>query len=118
MDISSRKRKGNKAVATARRSDRCAARGGHRHELFFRICPDLADIASSRNGTLNSHLQWAHQPVLKNQSLPGTVITNTAGTALALVDRVALTVGYGLDALNAAVTVRYFSPFITAPIPP
>jgi outer membrane receptor protein involved in Fe transport len=72
---------------------------------------DLADIASPLDGTLNAHVQWTHQPALKNQSLPGTVITNTAGTALAPVDRVAVTVAYGLDAFNTAVTLRYFSPF-------
>ncbi|HEU0096044.1 MAG TPA: TonB-dependent receptor, partial [Rhizomicrobium sp.] len=77
----------------------------------------LSDIAASLDGTINAHLQWTHQPTLKNQSLPGTVITNTAGTALAPVDRVALTVGYGLDALNAAVTLRYFSPFHYSPDP-
>ncbi len=78
---------------------------------------DLADITSSLGGTLGTHLQWTHEPALKNQSLPGTVITNTAGTALAPVDRIAVTVSYGLDAVNAAVTVRYFSPFHYSPDP-
>lgn len=78
---------------------------------------NLADIADTLNGIVSAHLQWTHEPTLKTQSLPGTVITNTAGTALAPADRVALTVGYGLDALNAAVTLRYFSPFHYSPDP-
>jgi len=71
---------------------------------------DLENIVGL-SGTLALHSQWTHQPNLKNQSLPGTVITNTAGTALAPTDRVTLTLAYGLHALNAAVTARYFSPF-------
>jgi outer membrane receptor protein involved in Fe transport len=76
-----------------------------------RYIADLANVASSLNGTLGLDLQWTHQPLLENQSLPGTQVTNTAGTALAPADRISTTLSYGLDRLHAAVTFRYFSPF-------
>jgi hypothetical protein len=56
-------------------------------------------------------VQWTHEPVLKTQSLPGAVITNAAGTALAPVDRITAVARYGVGKTNAAVTLRYFSPF-------
>ena len=72
---------------------------------------DLAQLTGAMKGIVTANVQWTHEPVLKSQSLPGTVITNTAGTALAPKERVNVTVGYGLDRFNASVTVRYFSPF-------
>lgn len=77
----------------------------------------LADIAAGLAGAASLDFQWTHQPVLKNQSLPGTQILNTAGTALAPTDRITATLGYGLNALNAALTLRYFSPFHYSPDP-
>jgi len=72
---------------------------------------DLDAFVSALPGTAAIHLQWTHQPVLKSQSLPGTIITDAAGTALAPTDRATLTVAYAVHGLNAAVTTRYFSAF-------
>lgn len=68
-------------------------------------------------GAANLHVQWTHEPVLKNQTLPGAITTNTAGTALAPADRIATTLGYKLNAVSFATTLRYFSPFHYSPDP-
>jgi outer membrane receptor protein involved in Fe transport len=68
-------------------------------------------------GNANLHVQWTHEPVLKNRNLPGTITTNTAGTALAPVDRIASTFGYEIASVSFAVTGRYFSSFHYSPDP-
>lgn len=77
---------------------------------------DLQEF-TSLDGFLNARVLWSHQPTLKSQTLPGSVITNLAGTARAPVDRVTFSLGYALDAFNADVSVRYFSPFHQSPDP-
>lgn len=72
---------------------------------------DLEHLSSGLDGHTGLNVQWTHEPVLKNQSLPGAVITNTAGTALAPVDRITAVLRYGIQRTNAALTLRYFSPF-------
>jgi hypothetical protein len=72
---------------------------------------DLARLSSGLGGHTGLNVQWTHEPVLKTQSLPGAVITNTAGTALAPVDRITAVLRYGIRRTNAALTLRYFSPF-------
>lgn len=41
---------------------------------------DLQDVDADLNGFLNICLLRTHQPTMKNQSLPGAVVTNAAGT--------------------------------------
>lgn len=77
----------------------------------FDYALDATRLSERLDGSASLHVQWTHEPVLKNQSLPGAVTTNAAGTALAPVDRIATTFGYKLHAVSAAVTSRYFSGF-------
>jgi len=72
-------------------------------ELFW---PD-----SSWNGSLHLGLFWTHQPVLKTQTLPGTLITNAAGTAQTPVDRLTLMAGYKIGGASLDVLERYQSAF-------
>jgi len=85
--------------------------------LGFDYALDLAELTPALGGAASLHVQWTHEPVLKSQSLPGAVTTNAAGTALAPVDRIATTLGYGLRGVNVATTLRYFSGFHYSPDP-
>ena len=72
---------------------------------------DLKSATHTIPGFATVRAQWVHEPDLKSQTLPGAVISNTAGTALAPVDRVSGTFMYAFHAIEAAVTLRYFSGF-------
>jgi len=72
---------------------------------------DLREQTHVVPGMANIRAQWVHEPELKSQTLPGAVITNAAGTALAPVDRLSGTFLYSINSVEAAVTVRYFSGF-------
>ena len=65
-------------------------------------------LAGALDGILGLHLMWSHQPVLKNQTLPGTVIINTAGTMQTPKDRISLEVDYASGPFNATVLQRYY----------
>lgn len=65
---------------------------------------------SGMNGVVNMRLFWTHQPVHSNQSLPGTLISNSSGTVNYPRDRVNLTVGYNLDAYSINVIEQYIGP--------
>ncbi len=80
-------------------------------DVHLDYASELSDIAKALKGAASVRVLWTHEPVLKSQALPGAVVTNTAGTASAPVDRVNITLGYGLGAFGASVTARYFSPF-------
>jgi outer membrane receptor protein involved in Fe transport len=62
-------------------------------------------------GTLQMRLFWTHQPTLKTQVLPGTLVTNAAGTAQTPVDRATLTARYKRDDIALDILERYQSPF-------
>jgi hypothetical protein len=72
---------------------------------------ELARLDPSWNGTLHLDLFWTHQPVLKTQTLPGTLITNAAGTAQTPVDRLALTAGAKTGGFSMDLLERYQSAF-------
>jgi outer membrane receptor protein involved in Fe transport len=72
---------------------------------------DLSAIAGALNGRAGINMQWTHEPVLKTQSLPGAVVTNAAGTALAPADRITAVARYGTRTTSYALTARYFSAF-------
>ncbi|HVV28422.1 MAG TPA: TonB-dependent receptor [Rhizomicrobium sp.] len=55
---------------------------------------DLAEIHPSLSGELSTRLLWAHQPMLKTQSVPGAVVLNVAGAAQAPTDRVTIIMSY------------------------
>jgi outer membrane receptor protein involved in Fe transport len=72
---------------------------------------ELSRLDPSWNGTLHTGLFWTHQPVLKTQTLPGTLITNAAGTAQIPVDRMALTAGTRIGPYSLELLERYQSGF-------
>lgn len=71
----------------------------------------LDRLSNRLGGRAGLNVQWTHEPVLKTQTLPGAVVTNAAGTALAPVDRITAVARYGTGTTDAAVTLRYFSSF-------
>ena len=70
---------------------------------------DLSD--TELRGALHLHLLWTHQPTLKTQTLPGTLVTNAAGTAQTPVDRIALMASYKRGDFTLALLERYQSSF-------
>jgi len=62
-------------------------------------------------GTLVLQLLWSHQPVLKNQTLPGTTIINVAGTSQTPKDRASLQAQYTWGALSISLLERYYGSF-------
>jgi iron complex outermembrane receptor protein len=72
-----------------------------------------ADLAAAFGsaGALEFRLLWAHQPMFKTQALPGTLITDAAGTAQVPADRIALAVGYARDGFSLTVLERFQSSF-------
>jgi iron complex outermembrane receptor protein len=78
---------------------------------------DLAAIEPSWNGALRLGVFWTHQPVLKTQTLPGTLITNAAGTAQTPVDRLTLTAGTKISGFGLDLLERYQSAFHQNPNP-
>ena len=72
---------------------------------------DLAELDSGLRGALRMRLLWTHQPTLKTQVLPGTLVTDAAGTAQTPVDRLTFIAGYTLDGFTLDVLERYQSSF-------
>jgi len=72
---------------------------------------DLAELDSGLRGALRVRLLWTHQPTLKTQVLPGTLVTDAAGTAQTPVDRLTFIAGYTLDGFTLDVLERYQSSF-------
>ena len=72
---------------------------------------DLSELDPVLEGALGAHLFWAHQPMLKTQSMPGAVILNMAGTAQAPDDRVTIIMNYGLGPFAFDLLERYQSSF-------
>ena len=70
---------------------------------------DLSETALQ--GVLHLHLLWTHQPSLKTQTLPGSLVTNAAGTAQTPVDRLALMASYNRDDFTFSLLERYQSSF-------
>jgi outer membrane receptor protein involved in Fe transport len=70
---------------------------------------DLQDISSDLNGFLNARLLWTHQPTQKNQSLPGAVIANNAGTTADPSDKATFILDYKLGNLGIDLMERYYS---------
>jgi outer membrane receptor protein involved in Fe transport len=64
---------------------------------------------SSMPGTVNLRAFWTHQDLDRTQSLPGTLISNQAGTNTVPRDRVNLTVGYDIDTFGVSVVEQLFS---------
>lgn len=72
---------------------------------------DLADLDPALEGALGAHLYWAHQPMLKTQSMPGAVVLNMAGAAQAPSDRATIILNYGLGPYAFDLLERYQSSF-------
>jgi len=62
-------------------------------------------------GALNLHLLWTHQSALRTQTLPGSLITDAAGTAQTPVDRLAFIASYSRDDFTVTLLERYQSRF-------
>jgi len=69
---------------------------------------ELADIVNDWSGVFNLHLMWAHEPTLKNQTLPGTTILNAAGTSQTPKDRVTLQADYVNGPFGITLVQRYY----------
>ncbi len=72
---------------------------------------DLQDIDPAWNGRSHLGLFWTHQPSLKTQTLPGTLITNAAGTAQTPTDRLTFTAGAQIGNFAVDMLERYQSSF-------
>jgi outer membrane receptor protein involved in Fe transport len=72
---------------------------------------DLETLGPDWNGALQLGLFWTHQPSFKTQTLPGTLITNAAGTAQTPVDRLTFTAGYRIGNYAVDVLERFQSGF-------
>jgi iron complex outermembrane receptor protein len=82
---------------------------------------DLSDWSDLR-GTLNLRLLWTHVSFLKTLGLPGSVITDVAGSANAPTsalpaDKAVLMVDYSLGGLSLNVMERYYSSIRQNPNP-
>jgi iron complex outermembrane receptor protein len=69
---------------------------------------DLHRLDDGLDGVLNLRLLWSHEPTLKNQTLPGTAIINSAGTSQTPKDRVALSADYLRGPFGASIMERYY----------
>ncbi len=72
---------------------------------------DLAAWDGELRGALRLRLLWTHQSIFKTQTLPGTLVTDAAGTAQTPVDRLTFTASYGLDDFTLDVLERFQSSF-------
>jgi hypothetical protein len=79
-------------------------------DMNLNYVADLSQI-SDLDGIVGLRLSWSHQPTLKNQTLPGTTIINTAGTSQTPKDRISLQVNYMQGPFNFGVMQRYYGPF-------
>ena len=73
--------------------------------------PDLAAWDEELHGALRLRLLWTHQSIFKTQTLPGTLVTDAAGTAQTPVDRLTFTASYVLDDFTLDVLERFQSSF-------
>jgi outer membrane receptor protein involved in Fe transport len=69
---------------------------------------DLSDLVSSWPGTITQRLLFTRIPITTTQSLPGTVVTKTAGVK----DRATYNFNYDLDGFDANFLVRYQGPSV------
>jgi outer membrane receptor protein involved in Fe transport len=69
------------------------------------------------DGTLSLRVLWTHQPIFKTQTLPGTLITDAAGTAQTPVDRFTVLGSYSNGPLAIDMVARYQSAFHQSPNP-
>jgi outer membrane receptor protein involved in Fe transport len=69
------------------------------------------DLGGPPGSALNLRLMWSHEPALKSQTLPGTLIINTAGTSQTPKDRISLQAEYLRGAFSAMVLQRYYGSF-------
>ena len=72
---------------------------------------DLARLEPGWSGVVSLRLLWSHEPTLKNQTLPGTVIINAAGTSQTPKDRVSLEIDYLRGPITATLLQRYYGSF-------
>jgi outer membrane receptor protein involved in Fe transport len=77
----------------------------------------LGDVAEGLEGALSLRFLWTHQPIFKTQTLPGTLITDAAGTAQTPVDRFTFLGSYSNGPFAIDVVARYQSPFHQSPNP-
>jgi outer membrane receptor protein involved in Fe transport len=80
-------------------------------DLQAKYQADLHDLNPSWDGALYLGLFWTHQPTLKTQTLPGTLITNAAGTSQTPVDRLTFTAGHRIGNFQVDLLERYQSRF-------
>jgi len=80
-------------------------------DFEFGYTADLDEINSSLAGDLSARLFWAHQPMLKTQSLPGAVVLNMAGAAQAPRDRVTVIMNYTRGPFSFDLLERYQASF-------
>jgi iron complex outermembrane recepter protein len=64
---------------------------------------------SSLPGQVSLRAFWTHQDLDSQASLPGTLVTNSAGTTTAPRDKVNLTLGYNIDTFGFSVVEQLFS---------
>jgi outer membrane receptor protein involved in Fe transport len=67
-----------------------------------------ADLSGTLDGVLGLHLMWSHEPTLKSQTLPGTVVINAAGAPQTPKDRVSLEADYIRGSFSATLLERYY----------
>jgi iron complex outermembrane receptor protein len=72
---------------------------------------DLAEVHPSMAGQLSARLLWAHQSMLKTQSMPGATVLNLAGAAQVPNDRVTVILNYALAPFALDILERYQSGF-------
>jgi iron complex outermembrane receptor protein len=72
---------------------------------------DLGVWDPALQGGLRMRLLWTHQSTLKTQTLPGTLVTDAAGTAQTPVDRLTFTASYLLDDFTLDILERFQSSF-------
>jgi outer membrane receptor protein involved in Fe transport len=77
---------------------------------------DLSDW-SSLPGQVSLRAFWTHQDLDRKGSLPGTLISNYAGTTTAPRDKVNLTVGYTVDTFNVNIVEHLISSVNWQPSP-
>ena len=71
----------------------------------------VSDLSSWSNlpGQINMRAFWTHQDLDRTASLPGTLISNNAGTTTIPRDKINLTLGYGIDTFNFNIVERMYS---------
>ena len=81
------------------------------HGIDFEINynTDLSEISSALDGRLALRLMGAYQPSLLSQSIPGAVITNSAGATGLAAKRLVFTAGYNNGPLSVNLQERWHS---------